>query len=602
MSSSQIPHPHAHTLKHPHQVHFYSDDAPLIHELCHVLVKALKEGQSVVVIATLDHRERISECLGQAPEFSKARAEGRYVALDAAELLSRFMMAGMPDADRFSKIVGNVMVRAASAARKGAPKVVAFGEMVAILCAEGKKDAALRLEELWNQLANQHAFSLYCAYPIETLRSSYHEDIPLRICCAHTGVVTTDEALRVFDAGGNGSTSTKGKNGSAGGRHWHEIENRFQLFVESVQDYAIFMLDPSGNVTSWSHGARRIKGYEASEIIGKNFSTFYPEEDLRSGKPPMELEVAAREGRFEDEGWRIRKDGSKFWANVIITAVRDEAGHLVGFGKVTRDFTDKMQAQQALDRVNRELRKEILDRKLTEQRLAESEKSLRMLSLHLLRTQDEERRRIGRDLHDSLGQVLTAMKLSLASVKPGTQENQAAIAKCMQLADDCIREVRTISYLLYPPMLEELGLKSAIQWYVDGFAERSGIKTMFECSADFDRLPRETELALFRVLQEALTNVHRHSESAVAGVRLLMDGSNAVLQVHDTGKGIPGKVLDQSGDVASTGVGLRGMNERMRQLGGRLEVSSNGRGTTLTAVVPVETKTYKPIVAIPVSA
>src|SRR5215470_10344137 len=165
MSSSQIPHPHAHTLKHPHQVHFYSDDAPLIHELCHVLVKALKEGQSVVVIATLDHRERISECLGQAPEFSKARAEGRYVALDAAELLSRFMMAGMPDADRFSKIVGNVMVRAASAARKGAPKVVAFGEMVAILCAEGKKDAALRLEELWNQLANQHAFSLYCAYP-----------------------------------------------------------------------------------------------------------------------------------------------------------------------------------------------------------------------------------------------------------------------------------------------------------------------------------------------------------------------------------------------------------------------------------------------------
>src|SRR5262249_34101972 len=283
MSFSRVPDLDSRTTKHTHQVHFYSNDALLIGELCQLFVKALKEGQSVVVIATLDHRERISECLGQAPEFSKATAEGRYMPLDAAELLSRFMLAGMPDADSFSNIVGNVMARAASAARTGPPKVVAFGEMVAILCAEGKKDAALRLEELWNQLANQHAFSLYCAYPIETLRGSYDEDIPLRICCAHTGVVTTDEGLRVFDAGANGSTSTKGKNGSAGGRHWHEIENRFRLFVESVQDYAIFMLDPSGNITSWNHGARRIKGYEASEIIGKNFSTFYPAEDIRSG-------------------------------------------------------------------------------------------------------------------------------------------------------------------------------------------------------------------------------------------------------------------------------------------------------------------------------
>jgi PAS domain S-box-containing protein len=383
---------------------------------------------------------------------------------------------------------------------------------------------------------------------------------------------------------------------------WQEIEDRFRLFVESVQDYAIFMLDPRGNVTSWNRGAARIKGYEASEIIGKNFSIFYPEQDIRARKPEMELEVAARMGRFEDEGWRIRRDGSKFWANVTITAVRDESGNLIGFGKVTRDFTEKMQAQMELDRMNQELRKEIVDKKIAEQRAARSERSLRLLSLHLLRTQDEERRRIGRDLHDSLGQLLTAMKISLASVSTERQDDRIAIQKCMHFADDCIREVRTISYLLYPPMLEELGLKSAVPWYLDGFAERSGIKTTFECSPDFERLPRDMELALFRVLQEALTNVHRHSESQLATVRLSMDGTNAILEVQDAGKGIPQELLGDSGEMPSAGVGLRGMNERLRQLGGRLEVSSSHSGTTLTAVVPVHARMQTSVPVISVSA
>ncbi len=390
--------------------------------------------------------------------------------------------------------------------------------------------------------------------------------------------------------------------GTGNDHKWQEIEHRFRLFVESVQDYALFILDTKGNVTSWNRGAKRIKGYEPSEIIGKNFSIFYSEKDVCARKPEMELEVAARDGRFEDEGWRLRKDGTRFWASVIITPIRDDFGNLVGFGKVTRDITEKMQAQLALDRVNQELRKEMLDRKLVEHRVAESERSLRSLSLHLLRTQDEERKRIGRDLHDSLGQVLTAMKLSLAAVKAGTSEDQSAIAKCIHLADDCIREVRTISYLLYPPMLEELGLKSAIPWYLDGFAERSGVKTSFECSADFQRLPREMELALFRLLQEALTNVHRHSESVVAQVRLHMDGNHAVLEVQDAGKGLPQKILAESGPIPATGVGLRGMDERMRQLGGRLEISSNGNGTTLTAIVPIQVLAVEHAEAAPVSA
>src|SRR5207249_3466083 len=142
----------------------------------------------------------------------------------------------------------------------------------------------------------------------------------------------------------------------------HRDEAQFRLLVESVSDYAIFLLDPEGRIASWNAGAQRIKGYRAEEIIGQHFSRFYPEEDVRARKPEGELEIAQREGRFEDEGWRVRKDGSLFWANVVLTALRDEAGNLKGFSKITRDLTERRRAQeklkafaQQLHRSNREL-------------------------------------------------------------------------------------------------------------------------------------------------------------------------------------------------------------------------------------------------------
>lgn len=591
-----------HSDKHSHVVQFYSDNALVVREAGKVLGDALSAGQSAVVIATLEHRNKIAEKLKHdVHDFESAVADGRYISLDAAELLAGFMVGGMPDPQRFTNIVGRLVSRAASAARNGQSKIVAFGEMVAVLCAEGNNEAALKLEGLWNQLLEKNPFFLYCAYPAEVFQNPRGAELFLRVCSEHGGVVGGED-VSISNLQKAGSSTAEHSPRSEESHKWRQIESRFRLFVESVQDYALFLLDPKGNVTSWNRGAARIKGYQASEIIGKNFSNFYPEEDIRARKPEMELEVAAREGRFEDEGWRLRKDGSRFWASVIITAIRDDSGNLVGFGKVTRDITEKMQAQAALDRVNQELRKEVLERKLAEHRVVQSERSLRSLSLHLLRTQDEERKRIGRDLHDSLGQVLTAMKLSLAAINGKSDEDQAAIATCLGLADDCIREVRTISYLLYPPMLEELGLKSAIPWYLDGFAQRSGIKTSFECSADFQRLPRDMELALFRLLQEALTNVHRHSESLVAEVRLHSDGNNAVLEIRDAGKGLPEEIFGKSNSTPATGVGLRGMDERMRQLGGRLEISSNGNGTTLTAIVPIAVPAVEPVVAVPVSA
>jgi PAS domain S-box-containing protein len=373
----------------------------------------------------------------------------------------------------------------------------------------------------------------------------------------------------------------------------HHEADRFRLFIEAVNDYAIFTLDSDGRVTSWNKGAERLKGYAPSEIIGKHFSCFFPEDDARKGEPQRQLEAAARQGRYDCENWRVRKDGSRFWANIVLTAIRDDQGKLVGFAKVTRDFTERMRAQEALQSANTELAAEVAERKSAEKRLAISEKSLRELSLHLLSTQDEERRRIGRELHDSLGQYLVMLKMNLDSLESSLGPQQAngvgqELRQCIRLAEDSLKEVRTISYLLYPPMLEEMGLKSAIPWYLDGFSKRSAIATNFEIEAGFGRLAPEVELALFRVLQESLTNVHRHSGSSTANVRLSMAGGPVVLQIRDKGNGIPTKLMEESGQdwLGSLGVGLRGMSERMRQLGGKLEVASTATGTTVTASVP----------------
>jgi PAS domain S-box-containing protein len=375
---------------------------------------------------------------------------------------------------------------------------------------------------------------------------------------------------------------------------FRQDEQRFRIFIQAVRDYAIFTLDAQGHVSSWNEGAQRLKGYAAPEIIGRHFSCFYPAEDVEAGKPQRELEIAIRDGRVEDEGWRVRKDGSSFWANVIITAIRDNAGRLIGFVKVTRDYTDRMQAEDALKRANADLLAEAAERKSAENRLANSEKSLRDLSLHLLRTQDEERKRIGRDLHDSLGQYLAVLKMNLDSLDSvlGSNHNGAAeqVALCIRLADDAIKEVRTISYLLYPPLLEEMGLRSAILWYLDGFSQRSNIQTTFDADLDFGRMAPEVELALFRILQESLTNVHRHSGSTTANVRLFKSGGKVVLEIKDSGKGMPPELLQHTqGDwTGSLGVGLRGMNERVGQLGGNFEVLSSGKGTVIRATVPVD--------------
>ena len=220
--------------------------------------------------------------------------------------------------------------------------------------------------------------------------------------------------------------------------------------------------------------------------------------------------------------------------------------------------------------------------------IEEANVRLREMSAHLLRAQDEERRKIARDLHDSVGQYLGAIAMALAPLiqraKELPRDLPERVEQAIEITKSCATEVRTISHLLHPPLLEEMGLSSAVRWYAEGFAERSNIRVQLDVPDDLDRFGSDIELALFRVLQESLTNVHRHSGSNVARVSVGADAHRVWLEVRDHGKGIPRK----EGRLAfRPGIGTTGMQERINELSGTIELTSDQTGTLVRAVIPL---------------
>jgi signal transduction histidine kinase len=226
--------------------------------------------------------------------------------------------------------------------------------------------------------------------------------------------------------------------------------------------------------------------------------------------------------------------------------------------------------------------------KQAEQIARKSEEASRRLSGRLLQLQDEERRRFARELHDSLGQYLVSLKMNLSLLLNRPGESHGLLAESIKLVDESITETRTLSYLLHPPMLDEAGFASAANWYVNGFAQRSGVQVKVNISEDHPRLPSEVELALFRILQESLTNIHKHSKSTTAEVTVDVQAGQVCLTVGDNGKGIPNELLTRfQSDGTDTGVGLSGMRERVSELGGQLKIDTSSAGTTIAALIPL---------------
>jgi signal transduction histidine kinase len=228
------------------------------------------------------------------------------------------------------------------------------------------------------------------------------------------------------------------------------------------------------------------------------------------------------------------------------------------------------------------------DRRL---QLERANAELLQISVHIMSVQDAERRRIARELHDGVGQYLAAIKMSsevaLEECRQGAGVGVSALHDSLELLDRCTAEVRTMSHLLHPPLLEEMGLAAAVPWYVKGFTERSGIEVDLDGPAQLERLPQAIELVLFRVLQEGLTNIHRHADSKLAKIRFRKENGRVCLAIEDSGKGF----ASVDGQPVKVGVGIASMRERVREFGGELRVSSGSAGTVVEVMMPVNKET-----------
>lgn len=337
------------------------------------------------------------------------------------------------------------------------------------------------------------------------------------------------------------------------------------MLVARVQDYAIFALNTDGKVVTWNEGARLIKGYSAEEIIGQPIEKFYTPEDVRRGKPQQLLKQAAIDGRVEDEGWRVRKDGTRFWADVVITALHDSAGRLTGFAKITRDLTERRKAEMAIGE----------------------------LAGRLFRLQDEERKRLARQLHDRTSPYLSAVLASLYKMR---EHVDGADPKVMEDLNDSISKVQAssdvisrVSHMLHPSRLEQGGLAETLRWYVDAISGQMGFAVDAELPATPIKASSEGQIVFFRLVQECLAHLLGRAGPREATIRLWEDADvHLDITIHGP---LPLELREAvtlgNGDF---GVVFAGVRERLRQLGGTLKITTGGPKSVIEASIPSESR------------
>ena len=352
----------------------------------------------------------------------------------------------------------------------------------------------------------------------------------------------------------------------------------------------LVLLTQDGTIIDVNRGAIEASGLSREQLIGRKFWeswwSAFPEEVAA-----LQNSIAkAAHGEMVREECRFcLPDGTRRFAHRTLSPVLDDSGNLVMIVATGLDITEQQELREKLEARVKQRTQELEEKN---QALLQQAETVRDLSGRLLRVQDEERRRIARDLHDSSGQILVALKLNLVPLEEQARNFNGDMAECIRqsidLVDQLSKELRTVSYLLHPPLLDEAGLPSALRCYVEGFAQRSKIDVELEISPEIGRLPRDMEIAIFRIVQECLTNIHRHSGADKATIQMVSDEAALSLQIRDNGQGLslPENGRSSSGPIRA-GLGIQGMRERVRQLGGQFQIQSTGKGTAVTAEFPL---------------
>lgn len=371
------------------------------------------------------------------------------------------------------------------------------------------------------------------------------------------------------------------------------------ITLSSISDFA-YIFDRDGRFIFVNQALLNLWGLTPQDAVGKNFFELKYPDELAARLQKQIQEVFETGVGLTDETEYTSQTGAGGYYEYIFRPVFDREGNVELVAGSTRNITERKGVEAELRQSQEQLRglAESLESQVqartreleirTNDVVFQSEQ-LRELSIRLMTTQDEERRRIAREMHDSAGQIIAALSMNLAQIssligddnqKLGELANQART-----FAKELEKEIRTTSYLLHPPMLDELGLRAALVWYVEGLEQRAGIQVRLSVT-EFGRLPAELELAIFRVVQECLTNIHRHSNSKTADINICADGAGFVIEVRDFGKGISAEHLAELQNRGG-GVGLRGMRERVRPYAGEVRIDSQeGHGTMITITLP----------------
>ncbi len=378
-------------------------------------------------------------------------------------------------------------------------------------------------------------------------------------------------------------------------RALRESEERFRAIVETTPE-CVKLVASDGTLFHMNSSGLAMVGADCADVVvGKNIYALIAPKDCEKFRAFNERICLGEKGALEFDMVGLKGTVRRMESHAAPLQIPD--GTIVQLA-VTRDITERTRAQaelrkseEQLRRLTRELETQVRGRtQELEQRNAEileQSELLRDLSRRLLQAQDQERRHIARELHDSAGQIVTVLGIHLARISQRMRQNGNQIAEdledCRELAQQLSQEIRTTSYLLYPPLLDETGLNQALCWYIQGLMQRSGLDIKLNISEGFGRLSREMELVVYRLVQECLTNIHRHSGSKSAVIDLIREGEIVSLEIRDVGKGIPPGKLDLL-QLQGAGVGIRGMRERVRQFNGLMNIKSNDDGTTISFV------------------